>query len=293
MLSTSEFVQVGETSIWTAWQGNGPPLVLCHGGPGMWDYLGPVAELIDDLRTVYRYDQRACGRSSGESQYSLARAVADLEELRAHFEIDRWIVGGHSFGASLALAYCLEHPDRAQGLLYISGTGIDPGWHAAYRANRDARLGPEGLRRYAELREQIAQSEGAVKAAAERAHAELGASTDLADPSRAAEIVQAVWSEGLPVNFEVNRTLGADAAQLFEVDAIRTRIAGLLTLTLIVHGEADPRPLWSARALAELLPNAQLAAISDCAHYPWFEQPELFQDVLRGFLARALRPGTV
>ncbi len=50
-------------SIWTATQGCGPQVVLCHGGPGIYDHLGPVAAMIEDGATVHRYDQRGCGRS--------------------------------------------------------------------------------------------------------------------------------------------------------------------------------------------------------------------------------------
>jgi proline iminopeptidase len=73
-----EAIAVPGASLWTARQGSGPALVLCHGGPGLWDYLAPVARMLDDSSTVYRYDQRACGRSSGGPPYDVATAVADL-----------------------------------------------------------------------------------------------------------------------------------------------------------------------------------------------------------------------
>src|SRR5262249_19196060 len=154
------FANVNGAVFWTARQGAGLPLVLCHGGPGMWDYLGGMADMVEDLVTVHRYDQRGCGRSSGGSSYSLLDAVADLDALRLHVGAGWWIGGGHLLGASLALAFCLEHPDRAVALLYLSGTGIAPGWHAAYRSNRAARLGPAGQRRFEALREQLGQLQG-------------------------------------------------------------------------------------------------------------------------------------
>ncbi len=130
MEATVEWVEVEGASLWTARQGSGPAVVLCHGGPGLWDYLGPVAAMIDDLATVYRYDQRACGRSTGGPPYNVATAVADLDALRAHWGLTDWIAAGHSWGATLALAYCLQYPGRARGLIYLSGTGVDPAWHA-------------------------------------------------------------------------------------------------------------------------------------------------------------------
>ena len=92
-----EVVNVPGSALWTARQGNGPALVCCHGGPGLWDYLEPVAAMVDDLMTVYRYDQRSCGRSTGGPSYDVATAVADLDALRDHWGLPQWIVLGHSW----------------------------------------------------------------------------------------------------------------------------------------------------------------------------------------------------
>jgi proline iminopeptidase len=117
-------------------------MILCNGGPGCCDYLGPVAEMVDDLVHVYRFEPRGCGRSAMGGPYDLATSLADLEALRVHFGHDSWIVGGHSWGAFLALAYSLEYPGRAEKIVYLSGSGIqnDREWHAAYLAGRDAGL---------------------------------------------------------------------------------------------------------------------------------------------------------
>ena len=137
-MPTTEIVHLPSYSLWTATQGSGPELVCCHGGPGLWDYLEPVAEMLDDLVTVYRYDQRSCGRSTGRPPYDVATAVSDLEALREHWQISQWMVLGHSWGATLALAYALAHPYRVRALIYLSGTGIDFSWKTEYKANQAA-----------------------------------------------------------------------------------------------------------------------------------------------------------
>ena len=109
-MQTFEVVSVADGSLWTVRQGHGPALVCCHGGPGLWDYLEPVAAMLDDRWTVYRYDQRSCGRSTGSPPYDVATAVADLDALREHWGLSQWMVLGHSWGATLALAYGLAHP---------------------------------------------------------------------------------------------------------------------------------------------------------------------------------------
>lgn len=54
-------------------------MVSCHGGPGLWDHLGDLADLLTGERTVVRYDQRGCGRSGGAGgPFTLERAVEPL-----------------------------------------------------------------------------------------------------------------------------------------------------------------------------------------------------------------------
>ena len=125
-------IPIAGGQLWSVRQGTGPAVLLCHGGPGLWDYLAPVAGMIDDLATVYRYDQRGCGRSSGGPPWTMEQALDDIEALRRGWNVDDWIVIGHSFGASLALAYGLFFPHRVRGIGYVAGTGIDPAWHKAY-----------------------------------------------------------------------------------------------------------------------------------------------------------------
>jgi proline iminopeptidase len=58
----------------------------------------------------------------------------DLENIRWHYGFEHWIVGGHSWGPNLALAYALQYPERVSGLIGIAGGCIvnDREWHAEY-----------------------------------------------------------------------------------------------------------------------------------------------------------------
>ena len=106
----------------------GTPAVVLHGGPGAgagrwW------RRLFDPSR--YRavlFDQRGCGRSrphAGDTPAALAanttaHLVADIEALRRHLGIERWVVVGGSWGSTLALAYGVAHPDRVCGMVLFS-----------------------------------------------------------------------------------------------------------------------------------------------------------------------------
>lgn len=124
-MSVSErIVAVNGAGLWVAEQGAGTPMVLCNGGFGCCDYLGPVAAMVDDLVRAYRWEPRGCGRSSPRGPYDLATMLADLEALRVALGHERWVVGGHSAGADLALVYALSHPEQTLALVYLSGRGV-------------------------------------------------------------------------------------------------------------------------------------------------------------------------
>ncbi len=137
--------------LWTAKTGRGAPLILCHGGPGLWDMFGSLAALLAGHVRVIRWDQRGCGRSERRGPYSVARSVADLDAVRNGLGVDRVAVLGHSWGATLALRYALDDPDRVSALIYVSGTGLGWAWHEPFQRAIAERLAPSAARR-SELR---------------------------------------------------------------------------------------------------------------------------------------------
>jgi proline iminopeptidase len=139
---TATVVTSDGVRLWTIAQGSGVPLVLCNGGPGCGDYLAPLATMLNDLAWVIRFEARGCGRSDQGPLYSVATCLADLEAIRQHYGIERWVVGGHSWGADLALVYALEYPERVHGLVCISGGRVhnDREWHRLYSERRDQGL---------------------------------------------------------------------------------------------------------------------------------------------------------
>ncbi|GGG47626.1 hypothetical protein GCM10011378_24770 [Hymenobacter glacieicola] len=104
--------------------GRGTPCVFVHGGPGAGSYsfekLGGN-RLESDLRMIY-FDQRGSGRSasSPRKNYSMARMVQDLEELRQHLGLEKWVVLAHSFGGTIATAYATQYPQRVQALVLVN-----------------------------------------------------------------------------------------------------------------------------------------------------------------------------
>lgn len=70
--SVETLVNSDGVSIWTTRSGTaGIPVLLFNGGAGCCDYLEPVANLIDDISQVIRFEQRGCGRSDSEPPYDM------------------------------------------------------------------------------------------------------------------------------------------------------------------------------------------------------------------------------
>jgi len=98
----------------------GTPVVFLHGGPGAG--TTPTHRRFFDPAhyRIVLFDQRGAGRSLplGETRKNTTpHLIRDIEELRRHLDIERWLVFGGSWGSTLALAYTEAHPERAIGLV--------------------------------------------------------------------------------------------------------------------------------------------------------------------------------
>ena len=98
----------------------GIPVVVLHGGPGggcsasMRRYFNP-----DKFRAIL-FDQRGCGRSTpfaSVENNTTWDLVADIERIRERLKIDKWVVFGGSWGATLSLLYSQAHPDRVRAMV--------------------------------------------------------------------------------------------------------------------------------------------------------------------------------
>ena len=121
---------------------DGLAVVFLHGGPGAG--CQPVHRRFFDPE-VYRivlFDQRGCGRSTPHAELidnTTAHLVADIETLRGHLGIERWVVFGGSWGSTLALAYAQTHPQRVMGLVLrgiFLGRARDVAWFYQDGASR-------------------------------------------------------------------------------------------------------------------------------------------------------------
>ncbi|MBL8260418.1 MAG: alpha/beta fold hydrolase, partial [Candidatus Competibacteraceae bacterium] len=99
---------------------DGLPALFLHGGPGAG--CEPMHRRFFDPERyrIVLFDQRGAGQSTPHAELrdnTLWHLIADIEKLREHLGIDRWVVFGGSWGSTLALAYAETHPERVLGLI--------------------------------------------------------------------------------------------------------------------------------------------------------------------------------
>jgi proline iminopeptidase len=116
----------GDEIYWeTCGNPDGKPVLMVHGGPGAGCNAEHRRQFDPAAYRIVLFDQRNCGRSrphAADPAVSLEHnttwnLVADMERLREHLGIERWMVFGGSWGSALSLAYAQTHPDRVTALV--------------------------------------------------------------------------------------------------------------------------------------------------------------------------------
>ena len=122
--------------------GQGPPIIVLHGGPSFdHNYLLPdMDRLVDAFRLIY-YDQRGRGKSAENVQpaeVSLQSEMDDLEGVRAYFQLESVALLGHSWGGLLAMEYALRHPERVSHLILLNTAPASHDDCVLFERERDA-----------------------------------------------------------------------------------------------------------------------------------------------------------
>jgi proline iminopeptidase len=262
----------------------GTPVVFLHGGPG--GGIAPDHRRFFDP-AAYRivlFDQRGAGRSTPHAtleENTTWDLVADIERLRAHLGIERWVVFGGSWGSTLALAYAETHPGRVRALV-LRGIFLCRAWeiHWFYQEGASA-IFPDRFADYlAPIPEaergdllhayyrRLTSADEAVRLEAARAWSgwEGGTVRLIPDAALVAQFEsphKALALARIECHYFVNRIFfDADDWLLEHVAAIR-RIPGV-----IVQGRYDVVcPTRSAWDLSRAWPEADLVVVPDAGHH--------------------------
>jgi proline iminopeptidase len=258
--------------------GEGPDVVVLHGGPGAHhDYLLPAFDALAARRRLRYYDQRGGGRSPVDRSVAVGweEQVADLLALVHHWDLEPVTLMGYSWGGLLALLFATEHPGRVERLALLSPAAASAGERAEFERRFAERMRDPAIQKARDQLQQSGLRERDPDAYRRRTF-DLSVAGYFRDPARARDLTP----------FRVTgRTQEAVWRSLNGYD-LRPRLESLDLPALVGHGRFDPIPLESAAETAQLL-RAPLHVFEHSGHVPYVEDFPEFVRVFDAFLPSA------
>jgi len=254
-----------------------PVLIAHHGGGGIGSLAEPKATfgpLADKYRVVV-FDARGCGLSEGKPPFSHAQWAADVDALREWIDVDQIIITGGSYGGFIAMEYALAYPQHTRAMILRDTSPDNSNLARAFESARTQtriEINWDNFNRY--WSGQITDDQ------------------DLKD--RWAEIIPLYDFEYDPVKSAKSVEAGiyrheshnwCFAHNMPDYD-LRPKLSTVTCPTLVTVGRTDwITPVSSAETIASLIPNSKLVVFEKSGHSPQIEEFDLFQKVMREFLA--------
>ncbi len=262
--------------------GEGAPLVIIPGGPRFgFAHLRPSLDPLANGREVVYVDERGSGSSAAGDLGSISTAgtLSDLDALLDGLELGQVALAGHSLAAHMVALYAATRPERVRALVLLNPA---PPFAPEHREEFGKEM---GSRRTPEDAEEMQRVESSPEF-------EAG---DVAAVERYYQLLYIPFFNdrevalGTQYRLTENRTRNRDTAKRIFADfgehALPTKLGSITCPTLVVHGERDPVPVASSAAIADAIPQGELAVISGANHYGLLESPETVLAVVEPFLA--------
>ena len=267
---------------------DGKAALNVHGGPGAGMSQRPIRTWDPDHYRVIRFDQRNCGRSTPHagdpaadmSLNTTQHLIDDMERLREHLGIERWLLFGGSWGATLALAYAQQHSDRVSEMVIPAVTmtrraEIDWLYRGAGRFYPESwdrfRDGVPAVERHGDLLAAYARlMENPDRAIREKAAAGWLAWEDAVISNEPNGVPGMYSDRDVDARIAFVRICAhffSNGAWLAEDQLLRNahKLAGIPAV--LIHGRHDMgSPVQTAWELAKAWPDARLHIIEDSGH---------------------------
>lgn len=278
--SDSQFIDVGGGVMMHArveGLSNGPTIVLLHGANSSLQTWEPIVARLGAKYRVITMDLMGNGLTGPNParDYGAAAHVHSIEALMRQLKVERFILGGASFGGWIAWHYALAHPEQVEALVLIDALGA-PGVEPSERS-------PYALLTGNALTRRIALNITPRSMIASTVRYNFGRPELVTD-----EMIDRYWEL---IRYPGNRQATIDRRDLgLPEPAKRAELARLKVPTLIIWGEADRRfGIAAAKWYADAIPGARLSLYPGIGHVPMEEAPDRTAADIDSFMA-ALAP---
>lgn len=285
---TASTLRVDGATLFYREYGSGQPLVIVGGLAGASnDYLVPLAQEFGKRFRTVLIDMRGTGGSSitrlDTSNVSPRRVAEDLEALRKHLKLERWVVVGHAFGGSVALTYASIFPGSFRGLFLIGPTGIDLNFFTYYNTNIGARMSKEDSAQFNQWRNVGPWSPQKPKAKLEQFRAMLGG-----------YFVDRRHLSGVQATITEKTYFGAVAETYWSAfmdhsPRMHSLLPSFKAPAMIIQGDKDPVDRRTADRIRTALKSAKFKEIRNSGAFPWLEKPKDFWTAADLFLKNLRR----
>jgi proline iminopeptidase len=285
IMSETRYIEVTGGKVWYEKHdqgGKGIPLIVLHGGPGSSSFSLQGLKALADDRPVILYDQLGCGRSDrpdDQSLWHLERFVEELGQIRTALKLDEVHILGHSWGTTLAAAYCLSNPTGVKSVIFSSPCLSAPLWEQDQRKNLEKlpkEIHDTILRCEATGATDSIEYEEATKVFNNHFVCRLDPYPEWLKEGRQyrnPEIYNIMWG---PSEFTV---LG----NLKEFDCT-AELKNITCPTLYTCGRYDEATPESTGYFSSLTPNSQFHVFEESAHMAYVEEQEEYLLVMGNFL---------
>lgn len=269
----------GTIDLWE-FAGAGDSILLINGGPGVPNYLYPVAEVLNEKGfNVIMYNQRGTGGSKAAGEdFGIDSYLDDIEVIRKELNIESFHLFGHSWGGLLAQFYLSEYPQHVDSLfLSNSSTGTGEDWKVMEKKvmqyNKNQSGGTGWLKMG--ILSGTAFIPGPIGDSSSRALMNMVWKNYFADPASAAD-ADANWLNGIfsRAMIETKKSiLNRDAYFPVKADGIPVMI--LYGADDIYGGDYD--------VLYNRFKESSKIVLEDSGHLPWLQNPDRYFNILTDF----------
>lgn len=264
-----QFIDVGQWRTRVLEAGSGPPLILMHGTGGHLEaYAHNVAELASEFRVI-AYDYPGHGYTTHAStDLELPAYVEHLDLLLKGLNIDRAHLSGESLGGWVAVKFAAKYPERVDRLILNTPGGT--------------MSNPEVMSRIRELSQAAADDPTRTRV---RARLEWLMADPASVSDELVDIRHGVYSrEGFAKSMRCILCLQDEdiRARNLITDA---ELSGIGNPTMLIWTSDDPSgPVSAGREMAECMSDARFELIEGAGHWPQWEQPRIFNQLVSTFL---------
>lgn len=277
-----KIVDINGAKIFCKTLGDGEPLVIVHGGPGLaHDYLfDPFKQLSDNYKLIF-YDQRGCGKSQefneGESS-TMETMVEDLEGVRKEFKLEKMNLVGQSWGAVIAFNYIFKYPDRVKYLILLEPAPGSSEYIQNVQQTIMSRLSKEEIERLVK----ISQSP------------DLRTSPELFKEFMNIRMKNYFYNSTYASKKNFNYFDTERIKKFFASSALfgpylmsyslYDKMRNISCPTLIIHGDYDVIPTEAIERMGKEIKNAEVHIVKECGHFVHIEKPEFYFNTIRSFI---------